>query len=159
MRVLYLNAMSLFTYDPTDKNRTLAAHAMARAQRVSWAVRKYCSLAERGNTPVRAVDRSSSHSNRTDFCRLRKSASIKPTRLDPKQTLKTPPHRKRLRKPSHEGYKVSTPVSGSRIARRGGVVRVAAWGGRMDKECLQCRDPSHREAHAGQETEAEVRRT
>lgn len=70
-------------------------------------------------TPARAAERTFKISYPRHFRPLGKRASIQPTRFDLRLALRTSPHKKRHLKHPHEGYKVTTPGSGSGTAEEG----------------------------------------
>lgn len=116
---MHLNTVSLLSYDPAGKKRTLAAGAKARARCAARKVEKHLSLGEGGAPLARAAERSSPPFTPKNSHRLGKCASIQLTRLDLWLVLKTPSHRKRP--PSHhkESYKVTSLVLGSETRREG----------------------------------------
>lgn len=88
---MYLSTASLLLYDSADKKRTIAARANARAQRAVSAGKKHFSL-KKGCSLQRG--RRLCHSTLTDFRRLRKGASTRPSRLELGLTFRTLPHKK-----------------------------------------------------------------
>lgn len=123
VREVYPNKLCLFSYDPGDKRRTLAACVKARSQRAARAVKKPFIPGKEVVSSARAAKKSSPPSSPENSRRLGKHASIGLSWLDLRLARRAFFHKKNRGSHLRAGEKVMTSVVVSGTARKGESLR------------------------------------